>query len=159
VKISKFLFFLSQITIGLMMVTTTYDTIMRYFFAKPTDWSVELNEVLLVFITLLAGAELVKRDQHIQMDLIYLRLPEKGQKISRICTSILGILFCVCLVWIGFKATWSTYLGKVYLSGAFRFPVWIMYALIPLGMILMAFEFLTHLIKKIKEEAPKGKEP
>lgn len=156
-RISKLLFSLSQTTIAIMMLTTTYDTIMRYFFAKPTDWSVELNEVLLVFITLLAGAELVKRDQHIQMDLIYLRLSPKGQKISRAFTSILGILFCACLVWIGLKTTWSTYLGKVYLSGAFRFPVWIMYALIPLGMTLMALEFLTRLIREIRGQSPEKK--
>lgn len=156
-KISKILFFLSQTTIALMMVTTTYDTIMRYFFAKPTEWSVELNEVLLVFITLLAGAELVKRDQHIHMDLVYLRLPEKGKKISRVGAFILGSLFCTCLVWIGIKVTWSTYLGKVYLSGAFRLPVWIIYILIPLGMISMALEFLSRLWEEIRGPLTKRK--
>ncbi|MBI5966571.1 MAG: TRAP transporter small permease, partial [Deltaproteobacteria bacterium] len=83
-KISGTLFILSQVTLAAMMLTTSYDTIMRYFFARPTIWSIELNEVFLVFITLFAGAELVKRDQHIQMDLLYARLPSNFQKYSRI---------------------------------------------------------------------------
>jgi len=139
-----------------MVVTTAYDTIMRYFFAMPTDWSVELNEVLLVFITLLAGAELVKKNQHIQMDIFYTRMPKAAQKASRILTAIIGSLFCACLFWIGLKTTIATYIGKVYLAGAFRFPLWILYALIPLGMSLMSLEFLLRLIAEFDPKAKKG---
>ncbi|MDI6753692.1 MAG: TRAP transporter small permease [Thermodesulfobacteriota bacterium] len=156
-KISGFFFLLSQLTVAAMMLTTAYDTIMRYFFARPTVWSVELNEVFLVFITLLAGAELVKRNQHIQMDLIYLRLPEGSQRASRILTSIIGILLCGGLFWLGLKTTITTYQGKVYAAGAFRLPFWILYALIPIGMSLMTFEFLCRLIVEFSSEVKRGK--
>lgn len=139
-----------------MMLTTGYDTIMRYFFARPTIWSVELNEVFLVFITLLAGAELVKKDQHIQMDLLYTRLPGSAQRGSRILISMVGFLLCAGLFWLGLKTTISTYQGKVYAAGAFRLPLWILYGMIPLGMSWMSLEYLLRLIGELEEGDKKG---
>ncbi len=155
-RTSSFFFLLSQITIAAMMLTTAYDTIMRYFFARPTVWSVELNEVLLVSITLLAGAELVKKDLHIQMDLLYTRLSGQAQWGSRVLTAILGILFCAFLFWYGLQTTITNYLGKVYAAGAFRLPLWMLYAFIPLGMFFMGLEFLLRLIDGLKSLEEKG---
>lgn len=146
------LFVLSQIALAAMMLTTAYDTLMRYFFAQPTDWSVELNEVFLVFITLFAGAELVKRDQHIQMDLLYNKLPGGPQKGARILIYLVGFLICAGLFWLGLQATISTYIGKVYAAGAFRLPLWVLYAMIPIGMGLMFLEYLAHLISECMGE-------
>lgn len=157
-RASTIFFVLAQVTIAVMMLTTAYDTIMRYFFAAPTIWAVELNERLLVVITLLAAAQLVKMDQHIQMDLIYNLMPGWGQKGSRVLIWVVGILFCGCFFWIGLQSTITTYVGKVYASGAFRMPYWIVYGLIPLGMALMVFEFLFRLIAEFIPEGRKGGE-
>ncbi|MDO8957975.1 MAG: TRAP transporter small permease [Deltaproteobacteria bacterium] len=155
-KISGLFFLLSQLTVAAMMLTTAYDTIMRYFFAQPTDWSVELNEVFLVFVTLFAGAELVKRDQHIQMDLLYNKLPGGPQKGARILIYLVGFLICAGLFWLGLQATISTYIGKVYAAGAFRLPLWLLYVMIPIGMGLMFLEYLARLISEIKgKDAPR----
>lgn len=155
-KISGLFFLLSQLTVAAMMLTTAYDTIMRYFFAQPTAWSVELNEVFLVFVTLFAGAELVKRDQHIQMDLLYNKLPGGPQKGARILIYLVGFLICAGLFWLGLQATISTYIGKVYAAGAFRLPLWLLYVMIPIGMGLMFLEYLARLISEIKgKDAPR----
>ena len=155
-RTSTIFFVLAQVTIAAMMLTTAYDTIMRYFFAAPTIWAVELNERLLVVITLLAGAQLVKMDQHIQMDLFYNLMPGWGQKGSRILIWVVGILFCGCFFWIGLQSTITVYVGGVYASGAFRMPYWVVYSLIPLGMALMVFEFLFRLIAEFIPEEKRG---
>jgi TRAP-type C4-dicarboxylate transport system permease small subunit len=158
-RASTVFFVLAQVTIAAMMLTTAYDTIMRYFFAAPTIWAVELNERLLIVITLLAGAQLVKMDQHIQMDLFYNLFPVGGQKASRVLIWVVGILFCGCFFWVGLQSTITTYVGKVYASGAFRMPYWVVYGLIPLGMALMFFEFLFRLIAEFIPEGRKGGNP
>jgi TRAP-type C4-dicarboxylate transport system permease small subunit len=141
-----------------MMLTTAYDTVMRYFFARPTEWSVELNEVFLVFITLFAGAELVKRDQHIQMDLLYNQLPGGPQKGVRILIYLVGFLICAGLFWLGVQATISTYIGKVYAAGAFRLPLWVLYVMIPIGMGFMFLEYLARLLSELKRKGTPGRE-
>ena len=157
-RVSKIFFFLAEATIAVMMLTTAYDTIMRYFFAAPTIWAVELNERLLIVITLLAAAQLVKMDHHIQMDLFYNLMPGWGQKGSRVLIWVVGILFCICFCWFGLQATITTYIGKVYASGAFRLPYWVIYAFIPLGMALMVLEFFFRLIAEFTPERRKGGE-
>jgi len=155
-KVSGILFLLSQLTLAAMMLTTGYDIILRYFFARPTTWSVELNEVFLVFITLFAGAELVKRDQHIQMDLLYTRLPGSVQRGSRILISLVGFLLCSGLFWLGLKTSISTYQGKVYAAGAFRLPLWVLYSTIPIGMSCMSLQYLLRLMGELQEGNKKG---
>lgn len=149
-RASFLLFIISQATAAAMMLTTSYDTIMRYFFARPTEWSVELNEVLMVFITLLAAPELVKRGHHIQMDLLYSRLSGGAQKRARVTTLFIGLLFCACIFWYGLQTTITSYISKIYAAGAFRMPFWVLYSLIPLGMLLMSVEFFLQLIGELR---------
>lgn len=140
--ISKGFFYLAQFVILAMMLTTCYDVLMRYFLARPTTWAVELNAMLLVFITFLAGAELVKNDQHIQMDIIFNRLSIGSQKYLSLFISLFAFLLCLILAWTGAKATLAVYKAAIFTAGAFRMPMWIPYAFIPAGSILMGLQYL-----------------
>ena len=144
--ISRCLSVLSQIAIVFMTVSTLYDVLMRYAFSRPTIWAVELNAALLVIVTFLASAELVHRDQHIQMDTLYDRLGPTTRRIVGRLVDLSVLLFCGALVWMAGDVTETVYRSRIYSAGAFRFPMWIPYATITLGTLVMAVEYSIKVV-------------
>jgi len=130
---------LPQITIAAMMLTTAYDTIMRYFFAAPTIWAVELNERLLVVITLLAGAHWSKWTSISRWTSSTTLCPDGGKKGARVLDLGRGDSFLrVFLLGGAAKHDYHLRWGGVRI-GAFRLPYWVVYGLIPLGMAFDGF--------------------
>lgn len=145
--LSRGFFYISQFIILVMMLTTCYDVVMRYVFARPTDWSVELNAALLIFITFLSAAELVKGDQHIQMEALYSLLPPRKKRFIDFILLIISLALCVILIWLGTKLTITNYMSGIATSGTFSLPMWIPYLCIPVGSFLMGLEFLVRIAR------------
>ena len=151
--ISKSFYFLSQVIIFLIMLTTCYDVFMRYIFSKPTNWSIEIGALSLVFIAFLAGAELTRNNHHIQMDLIFNRLKPRGQKYVDLFLFVVAILFCLVLFWVSSKTTLIVYKTGILTGGAFRIPIWMYYIVVPLGSLIMALENVAKIVSSFQ---PKG---
>jgi TRAP-type C4-dicarboxylate transport system permease small subunit len=145
--ISRGFFYFGLVAASVMLVITCYDVFMRYFFAKPTSWAVELSAVLLVYMGFICAAELVRRGQHIDMSVLVTRLSKRTQKRVDVFDSVLVILFCAVLVWMGSKATLSTYKYGMYMAGEFHMPLWVIYIVIPLGALFVGLEYLLHIIE------------
>lgn len=145
--LSSFFFYVSQFIILAMMLTTCYDVVMRYFFARPTDWAVELNAALLIFITFLSAAELVKNDQHIQMEALYGLLPPGAKRLVDFLILVVTFSLCVILVWLGTKLTITNYQSGIATSGTFSLPLWLPYLCIPVGSFLMGLELLVKIAR------------
>ena len=150
--VSRVFFYFGWAAASVMLVTTCYDVTMRYFFAKPTSWAIELNAVLLVYMGFISAAELVRRGQHIDMGILVNRLSKRAQRGVDVFVSMLVILFCAVLVWMGGKAALSTYKYGMYMAGEFRMPLWVIYIVIPLGSVFLGLEYLLHIIEAREED-------
>ncbi|MDY7033667.1 MAG: TRAP transporter small permease [Thermodesulfobacteriota bacterium] len=146
--ISDIFFRLGWAAASFMLITTCYDVIMRYLFAKPTSWAVELNAIFLVYMGFLCAAALVKKGQHIDMSLIVTRLSIGTQKRVDVLNSVLTILFCGVLGWMGGKATIATLKYGMYTAGDFHVPLWIVYIVIPLGCLFVGLEYILHIVEE-----------
>jgi len=96
--VSRGFFYLGWVAASVMLVITCYDVFMRYLFAKPTSWAVELGAVLLVYMGFICAAELVRRGQHIDMSILTNRLSKRAR----------DALMCLFLCWSScFVQSWS----------------------------------------------------
>lgn len=129
---------LAGLLIIMMTVTTVYDVIARYLFASPTEWAFTLNSTALLAATLLAMPHLAAIHGHIEMDLIYRRLPDGVQHSLDIVIGIVTLGFGALLAWLGYRAAYSAYLNGLYTSGNFNLPMWVMYAIVYLGGLGLA---------------------
>ena len=150
--VSKFLSSISQLLILLMMVSTCYDVIMRYAFAAPTDWSVPLNAMALAYITFFAGAELVRVDRHIKMELVATKLPRMIQPYIELSIDLLALLFVVLLTWIGATTLQTVYLVGMRSSDELHLFLWIIYLAIPVGALFMALEYLVRIFELVTQK-------
>ena len=53
-----------------------YAVVLRYFLNRPVAWTDELVAYLVVFLVMLAGAEVMRRGEHLSVDLVSARLAE-----------------------------------------------------------------------------------
>lgn len=128
---------LSSGIVLLMMLTMTYDVIMRYVFHNPTIWAVRLNTTALLAMTVLAVPDLYARGQHISMDLVYARMSSRSRSLAVLVVRITTILVGLTLAWLGTRSTVSAYTSGLYTAGAFQIPMWIIYLQITIGAALL----------------------
>ena len=65
--------------IGIIIVATAYEVVMRYAFKNPTTWSFELNYLVFGTYFMLIGAYTHARKGHVSVDIFYGRLSTRGK--------------------------------------------------------------------------------
>jgi C4-dicarboxylate transporter, DctQ subunit len=111
--------------IGLMMLTITYDVLVRYLFAAPTDWAYPLNSAGVLTATALAVPHLYATGHHISMDLVHRALPWRWRRVADLvtiaATAFLGLVLAVT----AFRSMTVAYAGGLTGAGTFNIPLWV----------------------------------
>lgn len=125
-----------------------FNVIFRYFFGFTLFWAEEFTRYILVSITFIGGSICVRDHDHVNIDVLTEILPDKSKKHLDLFVYIISIIFCIIMVYIGFKLVFRTYdFGQK--SPAMRVPVWIPYLGMPIGFGLMSIRYLQQLIRKL----------
>lgn len=127
-----------------MVVTTGYDTVARYAGLHPTDWSMEINSFLIVYVTAMGAAEALRTGKHIGISLLRDRLPRPAQTWIRVAEGILGTIFSLAMAWNGAIIAYNAWLYDETVSSSFGTPLVYPYAIVPIGFLLLAIQFLLQ---------------
>ena len=72
-----------------MMLTISYDVILRYFFNAPTTWSFEINRYMLILVVFFGSGWTLAADGHVSVDILTDRLARRKQQVMlAICAFI-----------------------------------------------------------------------
>lgn len=139
----------SMTVLVFMMVSICYDAIMRYAFAAPTSWSLEINSFLLVYLAVIGAAEAQRHDAHIRITYFKDRLPVRLRGAIDLATGLLGAVFCAILVWRGgIMALQALEYGER-VSSSLGTPMVYPYALLPIGFAALGLQFLIDALNAI----------
>jgi TRAP-type C4-dicarboxylate transport system permease small subunit len=128
----------AMVIVGLMMVTITYDVVMRFAFAAPTDWAYPLNSVGVLVATTLAVPHLYATGHHISMDLVHRALPARARRVADAVTAAATCFFGVVLTITAFRSMVVAYVGGLVGAGTFNIPLWV-----PDAILLLTGVFLV----------------
>lgn len=137
-----------------MMLSVTYEVVMRYLFNRPTSWVVDIAALVTLYFTFMGAAWLLKEDGHVYMDLLLMHLKVKARSIVNIINSLLGAFVCFVLTVYGAKVTWEHFNEGVYTWGALSLPSALSLFLIPIGFFLLFFQFLIRAYNSRLVEEP-----
>ena len=84
---------IGSICIGGMGGITAYNVICRYFFNSAKGWAEELSVMLLIWATFMGVAACYKRNLHVGMDFLIVRLPKRVRHWAR--TAVVFILLAL----------------------------------------------------------------
>lgn len=123
-----------------LMCITMYDVVMRYFFNAPTIWAYQLAGLLFAPLWLLAGAWLLSQDEHVRMDVIYLRFTSRGRAIIDLVTYTFFFFYCILILTYGWDWFWLSFIRQEHLRTIWKPLLWPFKAAIPIGagLILLA---------------------
>jgi C4-dicarboxylate transporter DctQ subunit len=118
----------------------------RYFLNRPIGWVIEISEYIILFITFLVAAWLLKLEDHVKMDIVLSQLNPKTQSMINVITSGVSAIVCFILTWYGGKVTWELFQTGYFTPTLLELPKYIIVAIIFVGSFLLFVQFLrrTH---------------
>lgn len=123
-----------------------------------TVWQTELAVYLLIFVTFVGGAYGLKHGSHVNVDLLLNRLPPTGRLVLQSAGVLLSLVLIAAVGWRSFHTWWEATQQGWTSSTAWNPPLTYPYAILPVGMALIALQYLTILARYVRELAGRGEE-
>ncbi len=133
---------------AVMIVDMIYQVIMRYIFNSANAWSEELARYLFIFEVMIAAAIAVRKNSHLQIDVLINCFKPRTKTIFTIVSTLVGIVFLAFLLVysIGLVQT-----GSSNISVGLNIPMSIPYVSVPIGVVLMLLTSVEVVLKNIQE--------
>ena len=138
----------SNILMIMIMTLVFVEVISRYVFGQSYGFMEEFSKWAQIWIAYLMLGVIEKGRQHITVDVLSKRMPERYQTAMFIVLDIITLVFCIVLFFSGIETTrnWQA-LGYISNTGI---PLWIVMLSAPLGAIFLAFFAIEHIIVDIR---------
>lgn len=122
-------------------------------FKQPIVWSVDLAQLLFVWICMFGADLALKKRAHVGVDLLVKQFPIKLQNSITLGTYIICLLFLAFITYYGLVLCVTNYLRKYQtLEISYSFGT----AAVPLGSILMILTIIEQLVELIKNWKKQG---
>lgn len=141
-----------------MVILVTADILLRNILIRGFVWANEVSEYALYMMTLLTGPWLLRRGQHVRLDLVLGAVPRRAAWMMEAAGDVLGFVVCLAMVYFGFLMTAEAWrLGSITIKNLI-FPEWWLLAPMPAIFILLAIEFVFRfhrvlLVRDRRQEA------
>lgn len=142
--IMKAMIFLAGLILVFIMLTVCLEVILRYFLNRPQIWVTEVTECLLLYITFLGSAWLLRQEGHVRVDILLNRLRPRLNAFLGIFSSIIGVFVSLTLTIYGFSVTWDYFQRGIYTPTAMEIPVSAIIVIIPVGSLMLLVQFLRR---------------
>jgi TRAP-type C4-dicarboxylate transport system permease small subunit len=136
----------------------------RYFLNRPMGWMIEINEYILLHLTFLTAAWVLRKEAHVKMDIVFDSLGPKLQVALNIMSSIVGAAVCFVLTWFGAKVTWELYLKGSLTTTYLEMPKWPLTCVIFIGSFLFMVQFIRrtngflHAWRRLRDQGTLGED-
>lgn len=141
--------YLSGLCIAVATMTICYSVTIRAM-GYSTVWQTELTVYLLIFVTFVGGAYGLKHGSHVNVDLLVTRLPRRARLVVELIAVALSLLL-ILVVLVRGADMWLQATTQGWRSGsAWNPPLTVPYAVLPLGMALLALQYLAIAWRRIQ---------
>jgi TRAP-type C4-dicarboxylate transport system permease small subunit len=134
-----------------MMLVTCADVLLRNVRIIPgvlgVAWANEVTEYALYFITLLTAPWLLRRGQHIRIDILLRVIPKRLAWYCEWLCDLLAFACCVMIAFAGCKATLSSMAIGSMVVKTLALPEWWLLAPLPVCFVLLAIEMLFRMAR------------
>ncbi len=148
-SIEKFEDIFCAFSLGVMTFAICLEVFFRYVLELPFQGPEEVTIYFQIAVTFLGAAVLVRREKHICVDLLHNLLPnERMIQIVNGVKNLIGIVFCAIFSYLAFDYFVYGITSKQ-VSPALGIPVYIPYATLVLGALLMSLHFVINFVKTL----------
>lgn len=129
------------------LVLALWQVVSRYFFPQEAiSFAEEVVVYLLIWAIMIVSSQLVRVDGHVRPDLVLNVAPLRVKRWLEVFNSLAAILFCAALIWYGWKVFAIAWQIDERSASDLRFPMWLYYAALPAGGLLMLLRYIIRLV-------------
>ncbi len=142
--VTRWLAGVSAFVLAFLAVVTFIDVFLRYVFALPFTFSVEMTEQLMGVIVYLAVGLTTHEHAHVSVDLVVGRLRRKVRAALAVVVNLLGLAFLCVVVWR--LALYALSLFEVGVKTQILFwPIWPVAFVMTAGSVFFLTGFLIYI--------------
>jgi C4-dicarboxylate transporter, DctQ subunit len=130
--------------IAFIIFTMVLDITLRATIRQTLGPITDIDRLLLVYLPFLGGAWLLRREGHVNVDLILARLPRIPQSILLVLFSMIGIILGILMVWYGGKLTIELIQRDSRTLDILETPMWVYQIPVPIGGLLLFGQFIRR---------------
>jgi C4-dicarboxylate transporter, DctQ subunit len=148
---NKVFVFIASLMMAGLMILVCVDQTLRYVFNSPLIWATEVTEILLLYITFLATAQVFRDDSHVVVDVFLAVASERRKRILWFVSHSVVALISAVLIYFGFAATYNLYVRGVFNPTVIETPIALIIVIIPIGCIPLLMEALLKLRRTLSK--------
>jgi C4-dicarboxylate transporter DctQ subunit len=133
-----------MVLLSLLMLAVCWEVFSRYYLGRGTAWVLEFSEYSILFMTFLGTAWLLRKDGHVEMDIVVKALQPKTQRVLKATTSIVCALVCLLLTWSGTEVSLDYLQRGLHRPTLIAPPYFPLFVIIPTGFFLLFIQFLRR---------------
>lgn len=134
----------------MMVLLTTYQVIVRYFFKSPSSISEVLARYCFVWLILLSATYVFGQKDHICITFLKDKLTGNGKKMMESLGEVVVILFSALILVYG--GIVITAMNMLQYDSILKIPTGVVYSIIPICGVLIIFYSFYNLITILKKE-------
>jgi C4-dicarboxylate transporter DctQ subunit len=125
-----------------------WQVLSRYFFPQQSiSFAEEVIVYLVVWAIMIVSSQLVRTDSHVRPDLVLKLVPASVARWLEVFNCLAAIVFCLALTWYGWQVVETAWLIDEHSASDLRFAMWIYYAALPAGGLVMLIRYLVRLLQ------------
>lgn len=123
----------------------------RYFLALGGTWTEELARYIMIWAALLAVPCCTHRREHIGLDLLFRKIPQRRQVTARLFLDLIGMAFFVFLFYYGIM---MTRMGATQYATIFGMNMTLPYLSVPVASGLTIFQIFICMVRDLSGTSP-----
>jgi C4-dicarboxylate transporter DctQ subunit len=128
------------------LMLALWQVVSRYFFSQHAiSFAEEVIVYLVIWAVMIVSSQLVRTDGHVRPDLVFNLVSAPVKRWLEVFNCIAAILFCAAVTWYGWQVASVAFLIDERSASDLRFPMWIYYASLPAGGLLMGLRYVIRL--------------
>lgn len=140
----RFAYALAAVLVLMDMVLIGGSIVLRYFFSSALTGADEIVAFSLTAIVMLAAPEVLRRNQHVVVDVAVAFLPPRLKIWTELWAAISVLAVALLLIVNGSKTVaFSRMIGSL-TDGHLEWPVWVLQCFLPVGGVLLGLVALEH---------------
>jgi len=120
------------------------------------EWSNEVSEAMLYLITMLTAPWLLRRGQHIRVDIILRAVPNRVGWSFEWVVDVLGLASCLFITYYGARAAIASFKAGSVSIRTLVTPEWWLLSVLPVAFLALSIEMLLRMRRlALAERAPR----
>lgn len=138
---------LAGVLVLAVMLVTSVKVVFRYVLRAGLIGVDQLSGLLLLYITFLGAAWVLRRDEHVTIDLLVGRLSGPARRRLDAVTSLVGAAICLTLAWYGTLEVVDSWRRGILIPAEIEIPRVVNLVVIPLGSFFLGLQFIRRALR------------